>query len=190
MKFLALRNKIKTNIFTFLDVTKFFFEESNHNIRIQLFRFAKKGLIKQIKKGLYCFEENLIDELDLASFLYKPSYISLETALNNYGMIPDIPQIVTSVSLTTSKTIKTQFGRYSYTKIKPSLFFGFTKIESPNSRTFYSLASREKALLDFFYLRKVNTIVELRLNLEDFDFNQYKKYAKNFPQWVQKIKLN
>lgn len=189
MKYLDLKEKIADNIFTYLDVLKIFSRKNSQTIKTQLFRFLKKGLITKIKRGLYCFEPDLIDEFDLAERLYQPSYISLETALNYYGLIPDVPQAVTSINLTTTKKIKNRFGDFFYNKIKPPLFFGFLKIKSPKSAVFFNLARKEKALLDYFYIRKIKKIDDLRLNLKELDLNLYQEYGKNFPDWVQKIKL-
>lgn len=189
MKFLDLQSRITTNIFTFLDVVKQFSNENRHTIKIQLDRFAKRGLIKKIKRELYCFNEKTVDELYLANLLYRPSYISLETALNFYGIIPDIPQAVTSITPTTTKIIKNSFGVFTYAKIKSELFFGFTRKSLPQSELFFTIAVKEKSLLDYFYLRKIKTIKDLRLNLEGFDKKLYHKYVKSYPSWVQKIEI-
>ena len=187
MKYVDLQDEIKTNIFTFVDVIKRFSEEDEGSLKVQLGRFVKKGLIIRIKRGLYCFDPKKIDELELASWLYQPSYISLETALNYYGLIPDIPQTVTSVCLTTTKRVHNQFGSFSYAKIKPSLFSGFVKVKSADSDSFFNLAEKEKALLDYFYLRKIKSIADLRLNLKDIDNKRYRQYARSYPEWVRKI---
>ena len=187
MTFLDLRGRIKVNIFTFLDVLKFFPEESTHNIKIQLSRFSQKGLIHNFKREWYCFDQKLVDSLEVGSMLYKPSYISIETALNYFGIIPDIPQAVTLVTTTTTKKFKNVFGNFYYTKIKPSLFFGFTKVKSSVSEGYFNLAGKEKAILDFFYLRKITSISDLRLNLEEVDQKLYRKYAESFPSWIPKI---
>jgi hypothetical protein len=42
MKYLDLRQKIKENLFTVLDAVKFFPQENEQNIKIQLSRFAQK----------------------------------------------------------------------------------------------------------------------------------------------------
>ena len=52
------------------------------------------------------------------------------------------------------------------------------------------IADRQKALLDFFYIRKIRSLEDLRLDLGGFDFDIYRKYAKFFPDWVQRIKIN
>lgn len=185
MKFLDLSQKIRTDIFSLLDVRKLFPEENPSLIKTQLNRFVKKNYLIQIKRGLYGFSPDKIDEFQLANILYEPSYISLETALNYYGLLPDIPQTVTSITVTTTKFIKNQFGSFSYTKIKPALFWGFKKITDKN----LVLAKKEKALLDYFYIRKIKSGQDLRLNLGDLDIKLYKKYQKSYPSWVGKIML-
>lgn len=189
MKFLELKEKIPKNIFNFLDVLKYFPGEKPQAVRVQLSRFAKKGLVFKIKKGIYCFEEKEIEEFALANYLYRPSYISLESALNFYGMAPDIPQTVTSVTPTTTKRITNQFGAFSYTKIKPLLFFGFMRVKIEREAGFFALAQKEKALLDYFYLRKIKETDDLRLNLKNLDKSLYQKYAQSYPLWVRKIRL-
>jgi len=187
MTFLDLRAKLKVNIFTFLDVLKFFPEENTHNIRIQLSRFSQKGLVHNFKREWYCFDQKLVDPLEIGSMLYKPSYVSLETALNYFGIIPDIPQAVNLVTTTTTKKFKNVFGNFYYTKIKLSLFFGFTKVKSSVSESYFNLARKEKAILDYFYLRRLTSISDLRLNLEEVDKKLFRKYAESFPFWIPKL---
>ena len=189
MRYFGLKEKIRGNIFSLIDVLHHFPDEKPTAIKTQLSRFLKKGLIFQIKRGLYCFDKENIDELILANKLYQPSYISLETALNYYGIIPDIPQEITSVTPITTKLIKTSLGRFSYTKIKRELFFGFKKIKSTKSKEYFQLAYPEKALLDYFYLRKIKNAADLRLDLKNIDINRYQKFLKSYPAWVAKIKL-
>jgi len=188
MKYLELTAKIKQNIFTLLDVIKTFPGEKEATVKVQLHRFAKKGQTVQIKRGLYCFNSSTVDELELAGVLYQPSYVSMETALNYYGLIPDIPLAVSSVTLTTTKHLKNSFGNFDYYKTKPSLFFGFTPIETPNNGVI-NMADKEKALLDYLYLRKMKGLADSRLNTKILDLKKYKKYALSYPRRIQKIKI-
>lgn len=187
MKYLELRCRITTNIFTIADAAKYFFEEKPENLKVQLIRFVQKGYLKKIKRGIYCFDSRLIDELDLVDILYHPSYISLESALHYYDIIPDVPQAVTAVTPTTTKKIKTPWGIYYYKKIKPELFFGYKIIKSRSS--YLKIASKEKALLDYFYIRKIKKTDSLRLDFDKINKNQYQKYLKNYPNWIKRIKL-
>ena len=183
MKYLDLRKLIEGNVFSMLDVAKLFPDEKPEAIRTQLYRLVKKGHIFPIKRGLYSFDKSRVDELELAGKLYSPSYISLETALNYYGVIPDVPIAVRSVTPITTKKIETGLGDYYYLKIDSKLFFGF-------SQTPFAIAHKEKALLDYFYLRKVRKVTpDTRLQLVDWDWKRYHAYAAVFPKWVQQIKL-
>jgi len=150
MKFLELRRAIGKNIFAILDVKKYFPKEKDHSLRIQLSRFRRKGLIYPIKRGWYCFQPDLVNEFELANKLYQPSYISLETALNYYGVIPDISRQVVSITPVKTKRIVSQFGSFSYCRIKPELFWGYQKVSLPGQTGFFLIAQKEKALLDFF----------------------------------------
>ncbi|MDP1721672.1 MAG: hypothetical protein Q8L37_00530 [Candidatus Gottesmanbacteria bacterium] len=184
MRYLDLRKQIEGNYFRILDVAKLFPAEQSSTIRTQLYRFVKKGFISQLKRGLYCFDKSTIDELALAEQLYFPSYVSLETALNYYGIIPDIPMAVSCVTPVTTKKIETGFGVYHYFKVDRALFFGF-------SQTPFAIAYKEKALLDYFYLRRIRSISpEMRLQLNDWDWKRYREYAVHFPKWIQEIKLS
>lgn len=184
MTYLQLHDQFKDRIFTILDVQKVFWEEKESLIRVQLSRFAKRGLITPLKRGLYCLTKTKIDELELAGRLYQPSYISLETALNYYGIIPDIPLGVTSVTPVTTKKISNQFGHFHYQKISSKLFWGYTFVSN------YQIAFPEKALLDYFYIRRKTFITDLRLDLTRIDRKVYNKFAREFPNWVRRIKLH
>ncbi len=92
MKYLELQKEIDQNLFTILDVEKKFCSEKKNSLRVQLSRFIQRGWLIQLKRGLYCFSPDKLEEFVLANQLYRPSYISLETALNYYGIIPDVSQ--------------------------------------------------------------------------------------------------
>ncbi len=57
--------------------------------RRRLSEWQKKGYIKKIVKGYYLFSEVNIDESMLSAIankIYKPSYISFETAMSHYRL--------------------------------------------------------------------------------------------------------
>lgn len=66
-------------------------------------------------------------------------------------------------------------------------FFGFDIIKTKNG--YLKIAKKEKALLDFFYLGKINKIDGLRLDLKEIDFSLSKEYIKSYPHWLRKIKI-
>lgn len=117
-------------------------------------RWVKNGLLIKLRNGYYTFSE-FLDEpnfsLFLANQIYKPSYISLHTALAFHGLIPE--SVIQTTSVTTRKTNNFQnlFGGFSYKTIKPQIFFGYDPAPSSTGRTLL-MAKPEKALLDLLYL--------------------------------------
>jgi len=185
MKYNELREKVLNYpVFTFEDVFKYFPKENQLTFKTQLSRWVKRGYLKKIKKGIFILAEAKIeDDFCLAPIIYSPSYISLESVLNAYGVIPDIPFTVTSVTLKKTKTFKTPFGSFSYRHLKESLFFGF-KIIGKESYT-YKIAYPEKALLDYLYLNpdiidSASFPEEYRLDLKDLNWPKLKSYARIF----------
>lgn len=133
-------------------------------------RWVKQGLLLHLRQGWYAFPD-MLREVDFARFvaerMYRPSYISLFSALSYYGMIPESVVRITSVSTLKTASFENEFGQYSYQNIKPSYFFGYESRLTPSGRSFM-LAYPEKALLDVLYLYpQYNTeaeIEELRLD--------------------------
>lgn len=188
MKFQSLKQAITTNLFTLADVKKHFPESDDKKINMQLSRFKKRGLISSLKRGIYCFDLSQVNDLQLANKLHQPSYVSLETALHYYGIIPDVPQKTTCVSPTGPKEFKTKFGTFIYHKIKKDLFWGYNR-ETNGQTDNILIAEKEKALLDYFYLRKIKSTADLRLDLANFNNKTYRQYADQYPNWVRQIKL-
>lgn len=165
----------------------FFTSVQADNIQtIQLARWVKRGRLIRLKQGIYQFSDRQVDEFSLAGFLYQPSYISLETALNNLGIIPDVSANVTSVSPTTTKIIKTIKGIFYYSKIKPELFFGWQAVKD-SAGGYYKISLGEKALLDWIYLRKITNIAGYRLNLNNLNKQRLIKFSQVYPNWVRRV---
>ena len=87
-------------------------------------RLIKSDVIKKIEKDKYMLS-TYQDYFAIANFLYKPSYISFETALNHYGILSQFPYEMTSA--TPKKTLQKVIDdkAYSYTHIQKSLYWGY-----------------------------------------------------------------
>ena len=74
--------------------------------RNNLARWLKKGLLIRLRQGFYTFPDYM-NKPDFiyyfANQIYKPSYISLHTALSFYEVIPEM--VVQFTSITSLKTI-------------------------------------------------------------------------------------
>jgi len=156
--------------------------------RRRLSEWQKKGYIQKIVKGYYLFSEIDIDENLLAAIankIYKPSYISFETAMSHYRLIPESIYMITSVSTRRTYLFETPLARFSYRTIKPALFFGYSILTGG-----IKMASLEKAVLDYFYINpKVRTeddFSSLRINREEmigrFKKERFTDYAQRFNQ--------
>ena len=65
----------------------------------RLSEWQKKGYIKKLRRGYYIFADAILNEAALfliANRLYMPSYVSFESALSYYGLIPEGVYSVTS----------------------------------------------------------------------------------------------
>jgi predicted transcriptional regulator of viral defense system len=124
-----------------------------------------QGYIKPLAAGYYILADQVITEKYLfmvANKIYEPSYISLESALAYYEVIPETVLGVTSVSSRKTQQYQTSWGVFSYRSIKPQLIIGYRVIEKAPEHKF-KIAHLEKSILDYLYFHS-----EIR-SLADFD---------------------
>ena len=117
-------------------------------------RWAKKGFLIKLRNGYYTFLEYRGKpdiSLFLANRIYRPSYISLHTALSFYELIPELVVQITSVTSLKTASFTNPFGSFSYQTVKPAFFFGYESKSLTDGRT-WLIAKPEKALVDLLYL--------------------------------------
>lgn len=150
---------------------------SSNRIQQQLVRWVKAGRIIQLRRGVYMVADPYRrvnpHPFLIANKLKKASYISVQSALAHYGMIPEFVPVVTSITVGRPEELRTEVGGFIFRHIKKSLFTGFCKVEIVSSQ-FVFIANPEKAFLDLVYLTpKADTLdylYELRLqNYERVD---------------------
>jgi len=112
----------------------------------------RKGLIIRIKRNLYVVSQKVhnqeISRELIANHLYGPSYISLETALSYYGLIPERVYSVRSVCTKLHKKYETPLGHFDYVKVPENYFQIGINQEIINNSYAFLIASPEKALCD------------------------------------------
>ncbi len=157
----------KLGIFSIADIEILFPDMDKR----RLFEWKRKGYILKIRNEWYCLPEFLEEPYSswiIANLVHNPSYISLESALNYYNLIPEGVYMATSV--TTKRPIRIEMAghNYSYSCIRTDLFFGYNLIEVTSYKRKIRIADFEKTILDFFYFRSgyntIRTISELRFN--------------------------
>ena len=117
-------------------------------------RWVKKGLLLRLRQGYYTFPDYKSKPdftLFFANRIYRPSYISLHTALAFYGIIPEAVVQITSVTSLKTASFQNEFGEYEYKSIREELMFGYNIKPIANGQSL-QIAHPEKALLDLLYL--------------------------------------
>lgn len=83
----------------------------------------------------------------IANHLLAPSYVSMQTALRYYGLIPEAVYTIQSMTFKAAKEFNTPVGNYCYYHISRETYpIGITQIKEENS--VYIMATPEKALCD------------------------------------------
>lgn len=138
--------------------------------RQQLNYWRNQGYIKPLAGSYYVLADRALDETYLymvANKIYEPSYVSLESALAYYEIIPETVFGVTSVSSRKTKQYQTTWGLFSYRSVKPQYMLGYQVMES-SQRNRFKIANLEKALVDYLYLHSdihaIADFEELRWN--------------------------
>lgn len=151
--------------------------ESLPVLRLQLSRWVKTGRLIQLTKGLYTLAEpyrkRTAHPFVLANAMKKASYVSLQSALGHFGMIPEHVPTVTSVTTQRPSRVETPLGRFLFRHIKKSWFSGYRQVDLGSGQKAF-VATPEKALLDLVYLTpgadNHDFLAELRLqNLDRLD---------------------
>jgi len=186
MQFIGFKNQLsKYYVFSLKDILKIMPDFQ----RIQLDRWEKKGYLRKIKRGFYCFgsqELNLDFLFYAANRIYAPSYVSLEMALKSYGLIPEEIFQITSVCTKKIASFETDIGNFNYRHIKPSLYWGYRLVDFGKQRVL--IAEPEKAILDYLYVHpnlKTSADFEgMRINVDEFKNqikpDKFQKYLKTF----------
>lgn len=146
---------------------------------LKIHALEKEGKILRLKRGWYCvnpkYSKKPINSGVVANLLYeKPSYVSLESALSYYGLVPERAMGMTSVVTGRSKRFVTPIGWFSYRTIPEELFsIGVTTVDG------YLMATPEKALCDYLFTRtdlRISSPKVLASYLEEdvrFDFDSF-----------------
>jgi predicted transcriptional regulator of viral defense system len=147
------------------------------HIRRQLSRWVAAGRIDQLRRGLYVlappFRKVSPHPFLVANRLVPASYVSLQSALAFYGLIPDVVPTTTSVTTARPGCWETPLGVYLFRHLRTGLFMGYRLTDLGYGQEAF-VATPEKALLDLIYLAPEGGspayLQELRLqNLERLD---------------------
>ena len=111
-----------------------------------------EGVLASIKKGLYIagpkIQTGKPESILMANHILGPSYVSVDTALSYYGLIPERVYEVASMTTKASREFNTSAGLFTYTYLPlPYYSFGLNMISLAEDQHAI-IASPEKALFD------------------------------------------
>ncbi len=148
-------------------------------VRRQLTLWAQAGKLYRLRRGMYAlalpYQKAKPHPFFIATRLVRGAYVSCQSALAYYGLIPEYVPRVTSVTTLRPGLWETPLGHFEYRHIKPGLFYGY-RSEVVATGQYALVAEPEKALLDLVYLQPGGDtpeyLGELRLqNLEQLNID-------------------
>lgn len=115
------------------------------------------GQLQLVKRGIYTVGPALDfpkpHPFLMANHIYGPSYVSMESALSHWGLIPEQVFEISSVTTKPSKLYRTPIGRFDYTQISlPYYSYGIKQVVLSATQA-VMMASPEKALCDLLVTR-------------------------------------
>ena len=167
----------------------------------------KKREIIRVKKGLYMMSDSYDGNVDhklLANLIYGPSYVSLDTALSYWGLIPEKVVQITSVTNRKNKEFATPIGNFNYRYQNNAVVS--VGVERMRSKGYsFLIASKEKAILDkIATTKKLDAKIDFESLLEEdyridmdelehldsekiisFSRNYRKRSVAEFSHWYQ-----
>ena len=112
----------------------------------------REGRIIRLKRGMYVVNPNESGKLLslglIGNVLYGPSYVSMLTALREYGLIPERVEVIESMTTHLTISFENPVGRFEYHHCAKDYYsIGITQREE--EEVTYLIATPEKALCDY-----------------------------------------
>lgn len=163
-------------------------------IELQLVRWVKSRRLLKLRRGLYVlgkpYRKIEPHPFLIANQLQRGSYVSFQSALAFYDLIPEHVPVVTSATTGRPEMVKTPMGSFIFRHLKTGMFSGFRQAKMTD-RQQAVMATPEKALVDLLYSTTGSDsdgyIEELRLqNAESLSADELRRYAETTGSWKVK----
>lgn len=139
----------ENTVFTFKDILLVSGETNAALLKRRLNYYIEKGELHSIRRGIYAKDKNY-ERFELATKIFIPSYISLETVLAREGVVFQHYNQIYVVSYLT-REISCDGQTYVFRRIKDIALANQLGMEQKKN---YAIASLERAFLDTLYLNK------------------------------------
>ena len=191
MKWQAIEKRLEAKGIAIFTVSEFrrVMELSETAAQKLLERYAQRGLLTRLKQGMYIVTDNSPSSFALSNRLYRPSYVSFESALSYYGLIPETVYAVTAASTKPTRNFAVAGKAFIYHKIKDCAYTGYAPTRMGGEVIL--LASPEKAVVDYLYLvnlgkKPLNERLDLKgLNHQEIVASTEVFRRASFSRWVQ-----
>ncbi len=156
MKFETLQYQFKNRPFFETPEVIALFDQTERQVLPRISRWVRQGKLIQLRRGKYLlpsrYQNRPAHPYYISNYLYRPSFISLYTALQHYQCIPEEVAVIQGVTTRQTATWETGLGRFQYFYTIPDRFFGYSKIILGDGEQLSALiADPERALIDVCY---------------------------------------
>lgn len=155
----------------------------------KLAALEKHGDLIRLKKGMFVVSPTIhnqpISKELVANHLYGPSYVSLESALSFYRLIPERVYSTRSMTQNRSKHFSTPLGNFDYVTTSPAYYKIGIRQEVVDNQYAYLIATPEKALCDMIIATprlRLQSVKAMQTYLEEdlrIDFQMIQTFDKD-----------
>ena len=155
----AILENVQTPVFTTLEISSLTSESPEARYAL-VKRAIVDGDLIRIKRGVYTlsplYRKSSINPFTVSQMIITQSYVSLESALSNYGWIPEAVRSITAVTSRSTTEFMTPVGHFTYERVsQQTLFAGVERLQDKQGNVWLQ-ATPLKALADYVYLHKVD----------------------------------
>ena len=167
-------------------------DDQPKSLKNQLSGWVRSGKLVRLRRGQYLLAEpyrmRTPSVYYVSNYLLRPSYVSLHTALQFHGMIPEAVTVVEAVTPKHGRSWENELGVFDYRSIKQERFWGYQAYSGSrqaSSQQQFLMARPEKALLDLFYYQPgewtTERLGEMRFqNWDRVDVEKLQEDARRF----------
>lgn len=160
------------------------------SMRDKVSRMASQGQLIRLKRGLFVVDpevsqQELSSEL-IANHIYGPSYVSFQSALSYYGLIPERVFAVQSVVMKRARVFENVLGRFEYVTMPVDYYSIGVRQEIIENNYAFLIASPEKALCDLIIATSGLRIQSQRA-MREYLYDDLRIDEDEHPEWDLEI---
>lgn len=139
--------RLPQTVFSFKEITMIWGDTNTKTTISAVNYYVRTGQLYRVRRGFYAKDKNY-DPLEVATKIYTPAYISLQTVLRREGVIFQYYEDTFIISYLT-RSIICDNKKISIKKIKDDILTNTTGLTNTGN---YFIATKERAFLDILYL--------------------------------------